>query len=317
MMIADYQNESGGGELPPPFKSEGSVPSEIAAIKYVIVSPVRDEEEYVERTIDPVLSQTIRPAEWVIVDDGSRDGTARIIDHYAEKYSWIRAHHRVDRGERVPGTGVMEAFYDGYSRLHCQDWEFIVKLDGDVGLDPDYFQRCFDHLRKDPTLGMCGGTMYCPTDGKLTIERNPPFHVRGPISLYRRSCWNAIGGLHKMTGWDSLDEFQANRLGWRTKSFSEIKVIHYRPTGAVQGAWRDGIKMGKASYIAGYHPIFMAVKCAKRLVQKPFIVVAIAHAYGFLSGYLHRIPQVQDRELIQYIRKQQIRRLCFLDSIWK
>jgi hypothetical protein len=85
----------------------------------------------------------------------------------------------------------------------------------------------------------------------------------------------------------------------------------------VQGVWRDGVKMGRASYIAGYHPVFMVAKCIKRLVQKPFIVVAIAHAYGFLSGYLHRMPQVQDRELIRYVRRQQIRRLCFLNSIWK
>jgi biofilm PGA synthesis N-glycosyltransferase PgaC len=317
MSTPNYQNETAGRERAPALKCDNSVPSGIAAIKYVIVSPVRDEEEYVQRTIDCVLSQTIRPAEWVIVDDGSGDGTARIIDQYAEKYSWIRIIHRVDRGERIPGTGVMEAFYDGYNRLQCQDWEFIVKLDGDVGLDPDYFQRCFEHLCNDPALGMCGGTMYCPRDGQLSIESNPQFHVRGPIKLYRRACWNAIGGLLKTTGWDSLDEFQANRLGWRTKSFSEIKVIHYRPTGAVQGAWRDGIKMGRASYIAGYHPVFMAAKCIKRLVQTPFIVVAIAHAYGFLSGYLQRIPQVQDRELIRYVRKQQIRRLCFLDSIWK
>jgi poly-beta-1,6-N-acetyl-D-glucosamine synthase len=289
----------------------------IKDIKYVIVSPVRDEEQYLSQTIRSVMGQSIRPSEWVIVDDGSHDGTGRIIEEYAAKLPWIRAVHRADRGQRVPGTGVMEAFYTGYERLHCTDWEFIVKLDGDVGLEADYFERCFEHFMEDPKLGICGGTMYCPKNGTLKIESSPGYHVRGPIKLYRRSCWDAIGGLLKTTGWDSLDEFQANRLGWRTRSFSELKVIHYRPTGAVQGAWRDGVKMGRASYIAGYHPVFMIAKCIKRVGQRPFLIVAMAHAYGFLTGYLKRISQVNDQELIRYIRGQQIRRLLLLDSIWK
>lgn len=285
--------------------------------KYVIVSPVRDEEQYIERTIDSVLRQTIRPTEWIIVDDGSRDKTGKIIDDYAGKYSWIKAVHRTDRGNRVPGTGVMEAFYDGYHLLGSADWDFIVKLDGDVGLESDYFQRCFERFKQDPKLGLCGGVMYCPHKGELKLESNPVFHVRGPIKLYRRACWEAIGGLIKAPGWDTVDEVQANRLGWRSRSFSDLRVIHYRPTGAAQGAWRDGVKMGRCAYVTGYHPLFMMIKCLKRTLQKPYFIVAIAHGYGFMTGYLKRIPQVKDRALIRYVRDQQIRRLFLRDSIWK
>jgi poly-beta-1,6-N-acetyl-D-glucosamine synthase len=285
--------------------------------KYLIVSPVRDEEQYLERTIRSVVDQTIRPVEWIIVDDGSRDRTGKIIDDYADKYSWIRAVHRSDRGTRVPGTGVMEAFYDGYHSLNSTDWDFIVKLDGDVGLEPDYFQRCFDRFNEDPKLGICGGVMYCPEKGGLKLEPNPAFHVRGPIKLYRRACWSDIGGLMKAPGWDTVDEAQANRLGWRTRSFSDLRVIHYRPTGAEQGPWRDGVKMGRAAYISGYHPLFMIAKCVKRIFQKPYFLVAIAHGYGFATGYWKRIPQVDDPGLIRYIRGQQIRRLFLLKSIWK
>lgn len=285
--------------------------------KYVIVSPVRDEEQYIEQTIRSVIGQTIQPAEWVIVDDGSRDRTGRIIDDCAAEYPWIKAVHRTDRGLRVPGTGVMEAFYDGYQSLGSVDWEFIVKLDGDVGLEPDYFERCFEHFNQDPKLGICGGMMYCLENGKFRLESNPVFHVRGPIKLYRRTCWEAIGGLIKAPGWDTVDEVQANRLGWRTRSVSDLKVIHLRPTGAAQGTWRDGVKMGRAAYISGYHPVFMMAKCMKRLFQKPYVVAAIAHGYGFVTGYFKRIPRVKDQALIRYLRDQQIRRLFFLESIWK
>jgi poly-beta-1,6-N-acetyl-D-glucosamine synthase len=284
---------------------------------YVIVSPVRDEEQYIVETIRSVTTQTISPAEWIIVDDGSSDGTGKIIDEYARQFPWIRALHRPDRGERVPGTGVMEAFYAGYNYLSERDWDFIVKLDGDVGLSPDYFERCFQRFAEDSKLGMCGGVMYCIENGRMKPEPHPILHVRGPIKLYRRSCWEAIGGLINAPGWDTVDEVQANRLGWRTRTFPDIRAIHHRPTGAVQGAWRDGIKNGRADFISGYHPLFEIVKCAVRLLKQPYVVYAIAHGYGFFTGYTKRIPRVNDRALVRYIRRQQIRRLFMLKSIWK
>ena len=291
--------------------------NEVWERKYVIVSPVRDEEQYLEGTISSVVHQTILPAEWILVDDGSDDKTGNIIDEYARKYAWIHAVHRSDRGARIPGAGVMEAFYDGYRRVASRDWDYIVKLDGDVRLEPDYFERCFERFEQDPQLGMCGGRMYCPSDGKLKLEAHPEFHVRGPIKLYRRSCWDDIGGLVKTAGWDTVDEVQANRLGWSTRTFSDLKVIHCRPTGAVQGIWRDGVKMGKAAYVSGYHPVFMLAKCARRFFQPPYVLGAFAHGYGFLTSYFKQIPRAGDRAFIRYIQGQQIRRLLFLESIWK
>jgi biofilm PGA synthesis N-glycosyltransferase PgaC len=285
--------------------------------QYVIVSPARDEEQYVEQTILSVVQQTVKPTEWIIVDDGSHDRTGEIIDAYAKEYPWIRTVHRIDRGRRVPGSGVMEAFYDGYDRLACQHWEYIVKLDGDVKLPPDYFEQCFERFNADPKLGMCGGRMYCHEKGGLKPEPHPSFHIRGPIKLYRRQCWEAIGGLMKAPGWDTIDEVQANRFGLRTRTFDEIKVVHQRPTGAVEGIWRDGVKMGRAAYICGYHPLFMLMKCAKRMFAQPYVVSSMAHGYGFLNAYFRGIPQFEDRGLIQYLRRQQIQRLLLRESIWK
>jgi poly-beta-1,6-N-acetyl-D-glucosamine synthase len=286
-------------------------------IKYVIVSPVRDEEQYLEKTIKSVIGQTVQPVEWIIVDDGSHDRTGEIAENYARQYSWIHVLHRPDRGRRVPGSGVMEAFYCGYDSLKSEDWEFIVKLDGDVGLAPDYFERCFERFEQDRMLGMCGGMMYRIKGEDLELEDHPLFHVRGPIKLYRRACWEAIGGLLKAPGWDTVDEVKANMMGWRTRSVPDLKVIHFRPTGAAEGVWRDGVKNGRADYISGYHLLFMIAKCVKRMFQKPYVIGAAAHAYGFATGYLKRIPQIQDSALIRYIRNQQMRRLFFRESIWR
>ena len=192
-----------------------------------------------------------------------------------------------------------------------------MKLDGDVGLEPDYFECCLERLAAEPELGICGGSMYCVEGGALKREEHPAFHVRGPIKLYRRACWDAIGGLVKAPGWDTVDEVDANRLGWRTRTFMDLRVIHYRPTGTVQGPWRDGVKMGRAAFISGYHPLFMAVKCLKRVVQKPYVYCAAAHAYGFVSGYIRHIPRVEKPGYRAYIQAQQLRRLLFLPSIWK
>lgn len=284
---------------------------------YVIISPVRDEELYIRSTLQSVVGQSIQPLEWIIVDDGSRDRTGEIIDDYASKYEWIRTVHRHDRGSRIPGTGVMEAFYSGYEHLTSKDWAYIVKLDGDVGLPLDYFKKCLERCEADPGLGMCGGTMYSIKKGVLTLEKHPTFHVRGPIKLYRRECWDALGGLVKAPGWDTVDEVKANMLGWRTTTFDDIHVVHIRPTGEEQGIWRDGVKNGRANYVTGYHPLFMFAKCVKRLFRKPYVIGSAALLYGFLTGYLMNLPRVNDKVFIRYIHQQQFRRLCLLNSIWK
>jgi biofilm PGA synthesis N-glycosyltransferase PgaC len=286
-------------------------------VKYVIVTPVRDEEKHIEATIEAVIGQTVKPAEWVIVNDGSSDGTGDIIDRYAAKVSWISAVHRSNRGFRKSGGGVIEAFYEGYRALRCNDWEFVAKLDGDLTFSADYFEKCFEHFRSQPRLGVGGGDIYHDLDGVSKLEANPRFHVRGATKIYRRACWEAIGGLLKAPGWDSIDEVKANMLGWKSYSFEELRVAHHRITGSADGAMRDRVKHGVACYISGYHPLFVAASCFYRLSQRPYIIGSAAICYGFLKGYLTRIPRVDDASLIRYLRTQQLRRLCGLETIWK
>jgi glycosyltransferase involved in cell wall biosynthesis len=285
--------------------------------RYVIITPARDEEEHVQATIESVSGQTVRPAEWVIVNDGSTDRTGAIIDHYAAQFPWIRTIHRPDRGFRKSGGGVVDAFNEAYRSLRCNDWDFIVKLDGDLSFSADYFQRCFEHFSKEPDLGIGGGGVYHDSGCELKLEVNPRFHVRGASKIYRRPCWDAIGGLWAGAGWDTIDEVKANMLGWKTRSFEELPLLHHRPTGAADGHLRDLMKHGLACYTCGYHPLFVLASCTYRVFRKPYVLGSCAIAWGFLKAHVTHTQRPDDKRFTRYLRTQQLRRLCGLETIWR
>lgn len=285
--------------------------------KYVVITPVRDEESYIRFTIQSMINQTVRPQEWIIVDDGSTDGTGNIIDEYASQHSWIRVVHRENRGHRKAGGGVVDAFNDGYRVLSGQEWDFIVKLDGDLTFAPDYFENCLKRFDVDSTLGVGGGTICHMVHGKEHPEECPVFHVRGATKIYRKSCWDAIGGFWPAPGWDTVDEVKASRLGWTTRTFPELHLIHHRQTGTAEGIWAGLVKSGRANYVCGYHPLFMISKCIMHLVRKPYVMGSVGLLCGFVSGYVKRVPQVDDPETIKYLRDQQISRLRGRESIWR
>jgi poly-beta-1,6-N-acetyl-D-glucosamine synthase len=286
---------------------------------YVVITPARDEAQHIEKTIASVAAQTVRPSEWIIVDDGSRDQTPALAEAWAAREPWISVFRRPDRGSRQAGGGVMQAFYDGYARLRGTSWEYVVKLDGDLSFEPEYFARCFERFRSEPRLGIAGG-MICHLVGGALVpegEADQPFHVRGATKIYRRACWDAIGPLFPAPGWDTLDELKANMLGWTTRMLPELRLTHHRPTGAADGSWKNWVKNGKANYITGYHPLFMLVKCCRRLLRRPALTGSLGLAYGYLAGFFGRVPQVPDPPLIAYVRRQQLRRLFFMPSLWR
>jgi len=287
-------------------------------INYIIITPIRNEEKYIKKTLESMVSQTIQPHEWVIVDDGSTDSTTEIIDKYSKRYRWIKVVHREDRGYRNPGTGVIEAFYAGYKRISVENWQFLVKLDGDLSFDPEYFEECLKRFQSDPKLGIAGGTVLVYKDSKLTIDspNDPPFHVRGATKIYRRRCWGQIAPLVKAPGWDTVDEVKANMYGWTTRTFHDLQAIQHKPTGGADGIWQNWYKNGLANYVTGYHPIFMLAKCLKRAFQKPAFVASVALWLGFCSGYIKKVPRTQGADVIRYLRKQQLRRLFLQPSIY-
>jgi len=282
-----------------------------------VVTPVRDEEEHLRSTIESMIHQTLVPQEWVIVNDGSKDGTGKIIDDYSRQYPWIKAVHRQDRGFRKAGGGVVDAFNDGYRELTCRDWDFMAKFDGDLTFDPDYFEKSFDEFTRDEKLGVGGGVICYVENGTKRFERAPAFHVRGATKIYRKACWEGIGGFLAAPGWDTMDEVKANSLGWATRSFPHLHLIHQRDTGSADGVWPTLVKYGRANYICGYHPLFMLCKCVVRSLRRPYVIGSIGLMYGFVSGYMTRAPQADDRAAIEYLRRQQMRRLFGGETIWR
>jgi poly-beta-1,6-N-acetyl-D-glucosamine synthase len=285
---------------------------------YVVVTPVRDEGRNIPHTIRSFASQSILPKRWIVVDDGSSDETGKLADEAARQHPWITVLHRTNRGFRKTGGGVVEAFYHWYELVRGEDWDFIGKVDADLSFDADYFERCFERFRKDPTLGVGGGTVweYKERGWEVGSPTDPVFHVRGATKLYRRACWEQVGGLIQELGWDTVDELKANMLGWRTYTFKDLKLCHYKTTGSADGRWRHVVNAGRANYVTGYHPLFMILKCLKRWRQRPYFIAPFGLAVGFFSGYTKGVPRVNDEPLVHWVRRQQIRRLCLRSSLW-
>lgn len=263
-----------------------------------------------------MLRQTIIPLRWVIVDDGSTDGTAELIKRASQGVPWIRVIHRPNRGYRKSGGGVIEAFNDGYLLVENLPWEFIVKLDGDLSFSAMYFQSCLEMFLKSPSLGIGGGTIYTLNNGspKIDSPKDPPFHVRGATKIYRRDCWEKISPLITAPGWDTVDEVKANMLGWQTMTFPDIPILQCKETGSGEGTWHNWKKNGLANYVAGYHPIFMFAKCLARLAHNPLAGAGLF--VGYLQGLLKAYPKVSDPNIVKYLRNQQMRRLTFRKSIY-
>lgn len=284
---------------------------------YVVISPVRDEEGYVEQTIRSMLGQSIAPAHWVLVDDGSRDRTPEILRRYADSAPWLDVITRDDRGFRATGSGEVDAFYAGYGQVKTGRWDFIVKLDADLTFDEDYFERCLEHFAQEPRLGIAGGTVESVGANGVYRESHPSFHVRGATKIYRRTAWEEIGGIVAAPGWDTLDEVRANFLGWETRTFPDIVLRQLRPTGSGLGQWRSWVKDGTGSYLVGYHPVFLLARSAFRLARRPYGVAGAGLLTGYMWSLVRRLPRTASDDTISYLRQQQVAKLLGRETIWR
>jgi len=284
--------------------------------KYSIVTPVKNEEDYLPKTIDSVVNQTIRPQKWIIVDDGSTDSTPDIINNASSQHEWIE---RLDTGDsstvRKPGGESVAPV--GIKALNMQGLDFFVRMDGDLSFSPDYFKDLFSEFDKDPKLGIASGVCYVPREALLIEEPHPRFHTRGPIKTYRLQCYRDIDGVEAGLGFDTLDEIKANMLGWHTRSFPELKVIHHRPTQTASGALKGMINKGKAAYYLGYHPLYLFLRAIKIMTKDPVFIGGLCLLGSYLKGYLTHAEPYHDAKVIEYLRQQQMNRLLGRETIWK
>ena len=278
-------------------------------VKYVIISPVRNEERYIEKTLNSVVSQTVLPVEWVIVNDGSRDNTEKIIERYSRDNSWIRIVNKKDRGFTQVGKGVIEAFNEGFRALRRGDWEYIVKMDCDIVLEKEYFEILTARFSSDGGLGIAGGTSYAFEKGRLSEERMPKFHPWAGARAYRRKCFEDISGLIESLGWDTVDLLRAQMKGWGTARFEDLKITHLRRMSSRKGLWEGKVRLGRNFYITGYHPAFLFARSLYRLFQKPYVVESAGVLYGYFKAMSGREDPVVTKEEGEFLQRQQLRRL--------
>ena len=198
---------------------------------YVLISPCRNESAYMRRTLDSVVAQTLTPALWVIVDDGSTDETPHILADYAARHDWIRVVSKPDRGHRAVGPGVVEAFYYGYDQIDPTRFAYSCKLDLDLDLPPRYFETLIERMEADPRIGTCSGKPYVRQGDRLVSERRGDEMSVGMTKFYRRACFEAIGGYVREVMWDAIDCHKARQKGGKAGSWDDpdLRFAHLRP----------------------------------------------------------------------------------------
>jgi poly-beta-1,6-N-acetyl-D-glucosamine synthase len=286
-------------------------PEQITGMNYVVISPVKNEAEFLEMTIESMINQTTKPLEWVIVNDGSMDATESIVRKYTYKYAWIKLINRPGDVVRKRGKGVVEAFYAGFNTIN-QGYNFIAKLDGDVSFDPDYFESLLREFTANPQLGIAGGGLYERPDGRTWKLNTVVNHVRGATKVYRRECFEAIGGLTPSMGWDGIDEWKALSMGWKVCSFLNLKFMHYRYTGAATGAKKSFYEEGYGAYRMGYHPLFILARGLWHMTNRPFVIGGLTMIWAYYAAWLRREEWLAGPTVVRYIRQIQMEKLAGL-----
>jgi len=278
---------------------------------YVLITAARNEEAYIERTIQSVVAQTILPRRWVIVSDGSVDRTDEIVNQYAAKHDFIMLLHRSADQERNYGSKAM-ALKLAYEQLTNLEFEFVGNLDADVSFEPTYYEGVLTKLTENERLGLAGGIRFDFCDGQFRRVNCARNSVGGPFQLFRRPSYEKIGGYRPLRfgSIDSVAETMVRMHGWEVESFPDFEVYHYRCTGTAGGSIVKGrFKIGTLSYSIGYHPLFEIARCASRLSGYPPVVGGLSELAGYSWAALKRRKREVPDEFIRYLRSEQLAKL--------
>lgn len=278
--------------------------------RYCLISPCRDERDFAGRTIESIARQTVEPALWIVVDDGSTDGTSEILQDYEERLPYMRVLQRKDRGHRSVGPGVVDAFYAGYREVDQGEFDYVCKLDLDVELPPRYFERLMERMERNPRIGTCSGKAYYYSESgeELISEGCGDEMSLGMTKFYRMSCFEQIGGFVRQVMWDGIDCHRCRMLGWIACSWDdpELRFIHLRPMGSSdQGIWQGRSRHGFGQYFMGTTPVYMAASAIYRMAHPPRLVGGLAMAWGYLCSALTRKARYEDPDFRKFLRRYQ------------
>jgi poly-beta-1,6-N-acetyl-D-glucosamine synthase len=270
--------------------------------RYAAITPVRDEQENLARLAECMRSQTVLPGAWVIVDNGSNDGTADLANRLALESEWIHAVTAEPDDRPRPGAPIVRAFNVGLAQLKTVP-DVVVKLDADVSMENDYFERILDAFDADPKLGIAGGACLEHRDGCWTETFVTGNHVRGASRCYRWECLMGVSPLEERVGWDGVDELKAGVLGWRTRLLRNVPFRHHRRVGERDGGstsrWR---RQGEGSYFMGYRFSYLLLRTLHHARNHP---AALAMIFGYVAAAARREPRCDDEAVRRYLREQQ------------
>jgi glycosyltransferase involved in cell wall biosynthesis len=281
-------------------------------LAYVLVTPARNEEAYIERTLESVTRQTVPPLRWVIVNDGSTDSTGAIIKRYLQRYDWIELVERPVRRDRNFAAKV-HSFNAGFERVKDLDFAVIGNLDADVSFEADYLAFLLARFEADPTLGVAG-TAFREEDGYSSDQDSfeGQTHVSGQCQLFRRQCFSDIGGYvpNKAGGIDWMAVATARMKGWKTRQFREKMFFHHRHLGtAERGRLASAFSYGEKDYYLGGSPVWEIFRAAYQTTNRPYLLAGLSLGLGYVWAMLRRVERPVSPELMKFHRKEQLAKL--------
>ncbi len=279
-------------------------------MEYIIIMPAYNEEAFIGRALDSIARQTLLPRRLIVVNDGSSDRTAEIVAGYAQQHPWIRLVNHEKKEQRAAGAKVVRAFYLGYRAIN-EPYDLLTKLDADLELAPDYFQRMVAMFGAAPRLGIAGGTIAIEQNGEWVYENfSDVDHVKGAFKTYRRQCFEDIGGLRASIGWDTADELLARYHGWEIQVDNSLQVRHYRALGAETGSIKIRVKVGHGMYRLRYGFFITLISAIKAgYLNQPFGLTGLAVLWGWLLSFLRRdefMVSPQEGRFIRQFRRQRM-----------
>ena len=281
--------------------------------RYVLISPCRDEAEFIPRCVASVLSQTVLPAAWIVVDDGSSDRSRELVEQYAAAVPWLRVVSKPNRGSRSVGPGVVEAFEEGLKYVELRNFDYLCKFDLDVEVPDRYFETLLDRMTQDPRLGSCSGKPYNQLGDAIIAEKCGDEMSVGMTKFYRVECFREIGGFVRGVMWDGIDCHRARMFGWIVASWDEedLRFIHMRPMGSSdRGLWRGRLRHGYGQYFMGTGWIYMFASAVYRMAQRPLVVGGVAMLAGYLRSWWRGVARYEDSAFREFLRAYQ--RDCLL-----
>jgi len=276
-------------------------------LKFILITPARNEETFIEQTLKSVVGQTVLPLIWVIVSDGSTDATNDIVRKYAEKYPWIELIALPERAERH-FAGKVQAFNTGYEKVKNLDFDILGSLDADISFDPEYFDYLMRKFIQYPELGVAG-TPFREGNDQYDYRFSRKEHVSGACQLFRRECFDTIGGYVpiKAGAIDLTAVVTARMRGWRTETFTEKYCIHHRRMGTAKvNIFIALFRSGYGDYPMGVHPIWQFLRSVYQMSNQPYILGGMMLMIGYFWAMIVRAESPVSSEFIRFRRKEQI-----------